>query len=152
MTVFLNSHMLAEVEMRLRPGRHHRARALVVRQGAAGATSSPAPWRRRCAWSAFPAGRSWSLSPSTGRPSPADCPVTAPDCGRVRLDPPGRGRPAPDGRPASCATARGLHALIPRRTTLEDLFVQSVENHDINRSASAPAHHPARRHRRRTGR
>jgi hypothetical protein len=25
----------------------------------------------------------------------------------------------------------GLHALIPRRTTLEDLFVQSVENHDV---------------------
>jgi ABC-2 type transport system ATP-binding protein len=25
----------------------------------------------------------------------------------------------------------GLHALIPRRTTLEDLFVQSVQNHDV---------------------
>ncbi|HVG98837.1 MAG TPA: ABC transporter ATP-binding protein [Chloroflexota bacterium] len=124
--VFLNSHLLSEVESvcdRVAIIDH----GMVVRQGAlrdlvAGALEAEVRLDALPPALLIALGERWPAVPSA-----------APDgagCWTVRLT---LQDDADLPRVADLVLRHGagLHALIPRRTTLEDLFVQSVENHDV---------------------
>ncbi len=124
--VFLNSHLLSEVESvcdRVAIIDH----GMIVRQGALGDLVAGV-LEAEVRLDALPP----ALLIAFGERWPA-VPTATPDaagCWTVRLT---LQEDADLPRVADLVLRHGagLHALIPRRSTLEDLFVQSVENHDI---------------------
>jgi ABC-2 type transport system ATP-binding protein len=124
--VFLNSHLLSEVESvcdRVAIIDH----GMVVRQGALGALVAGV-LEAEVRLDALPP----ALLIALGERWPA-VPSATPDaagCWTVRLTLQEEGD-LPRVADLVLRHGAGLHALIPRRSTLEDLFVQSVENHDI---------------------
>jgi ABC-2 type transport system ATP-binding protein len=124
--VFLNSHLLSEVETvcdRVAIIDH----GMVVRQGAladlvAGTLEAEVRLRSLPPALLVALGERWSLVPPPG--PDADGLWTL----RVALE---EEEDLPHVADLILRQGAGLYALIPRRTTLEDLFVQSVENHDV---------------------
>ncbi len=124
--VFLNSHLLSEVETvcdRVAIIDH----GMVVRQGAladlvAGTLEAEVRLRSLPPALLVALGERWSVVPPPG--PAADGLWTL----RVALE---EEEDLPRVADLILRHGAGLYALISRRTTLEDLFVQSVENHDV---------------------
>jgi ABC-2 type transport system ATP-binding protein len=124
--VFLNSHLLSEVESvcdRVAIIDH----GMIVRQGAlsdlvAGALEAEVRLDALPPALLIALGERWPAVPAAG-PDAAGCWTV-----RLTLQ---EDADLPRVADLVLRHGAGLHALIPRRTTLEDLFVQSVENHDI---------------------